>query len=103
MAAILNLYLKKETLQTMINVMEKKNISGMGVDVSVNDESDQYGNNVKAYASQSKEDREVNKPKFYIANGKVVWTDGKAVVKPEQKQNDIKPESSFTDDLGLPF
>jgi len=43
--------------------------------ISVGDET-RYGNNVAFVDSQTKEERDAKKPKTYIGNGKVVWTDG---------------------------
>jgi hypothetical protein len=43
---------------------------------SINDKTDQYGNNVSIFESQTKEERDAKAKKNYIANGKVVWTDG---------------------------
>ena len=43
--------------------------------ISVGDET-RYGNNVAITDSQTKEEREAKKPKTYLGNGKVVWTDG---------------------------
>jgi hypothetical protein len=36
----------------------------------INDEVDQYGNNVAIIVSQSKEEREVKTPRVYLGNGK---------------------------------
>ena len=47
--------------------------------VSVSDET-RYGNNVAITDSQTKEEREAKKPKNYLGNGKVVWTDGNIVL-----------------------
>ena len=43
--------------------------------ISVNDDS-KYGNNVSLTDKQTKEEREAGKPKDYLGNGKVVWTNG---------------------------
>ena len=61
-----------------------------------NNELDQYGNNLSVYVSQSEEERKEKKPKVYLGNGKVVWSDGKAV-EPAGKETK-KPA-----DTGLPF
>ena len=42
--------------------------------VSVNDETNQYGQNVSISDSQTLEEREAKKPKLYLGNGEVVWT-----------------------------
>ena len=46
------------------------------ITVFVNEETNTYGQNVSAAMEQSKEQREAKEPKTYVANGKVVWTDG---------------------------
>jgi hypothetical protein len=57
------------------------------------------GQNVSAYDSQTKEEREAKKPKAYIGNGNVVWTDGniKAVKKEAATQQAASVE------VDLPF
>jgi len=44
------------------------------VTVVVNDDTNQYGQNVSASMNQSKEQREAKEAKNYVGNGKVVWT-----------------------------
>lgn len=46
----------------------------LNVTVSVNDEVDSYGNNVSAWQSQEKEERDANQPKNYLGNGRVFWS-----------------------------
>lgn len=84
MAAYLELFFKKETLETMLRSMEG---SGMNVTIQINDESNEWGNNVSAYKAQTKEQRDSKSPKFYLGNGKVYWENGiiKKAVKPEEK------------------
>lgn len=43
------------------------------ITVSVNDEEDQWGNDVSSYDSQSKEQRDNKEPKNYLGNGKTFW------------------------------
>ncbi len=45
--------------------------------ISISDETNQYGQNVAMWIEQSKEERESKKPRTYIGNGRVVWTDNK--------------------------
>ena len=61
--------------------------------ISVSDET-RYGNNVAITDSQTKEEREAKKPKNYLGNGKVVWTDGNIVLA-EKEETSVQP----TDDL----
>jgi hypothetical protein len=62
--------------------------------ISVSDET-RYGNNVAITDSQTKEERDAKKPKNYLGNGKVVWTDGNIVL--AEKEEILEQETS--DDL----
>lgn len=53
--------------------------------VGINDTTNQYGNNIEVYEEQTKEEREAKKPKTYLANGRVFWTNG--TVKLAEKTN----------------
>ena len=66
--------------------------------ISVNDETNQFGQNVSAFDSQTKEEREAKKPKQYIGNGKVVWTDGKST----KAQQEAQPQDN-DNNVDLPF
>lgn len=69
--------------------------------IAVNDQTDKYGRNVSMYREQSKEEREAKKPKEYIGNGKVFWTDGK--ITKADKRADLE-ETTNADATGdLPF
>lgn len=46
----------------------------INITVSVNDEEDQYGNNVALWQSQSKEEREAKEPRVFLGNGKKLWS-----------------------------
>ena len=68
--------------------------------MSVNDET-RYGNNASVTISQTQEEREAKKPKQYIGNGKVVWTDNKIVLaEREDKIENVTQEAETSD---LPF
>ena len=103
MAALLDLYLKESTLETLLATVRKKGEKGVSLTVSVNDETNQYGQNVSAYVSQTKEQREAKKDRFFTGNGKVFWTDGK-VVKADGKTNDqqVSQVAESNEDI-LPF
>src|SRR5690606_39863353 len=105
MAALADIYFKKETLQTILDVLNKKEEKGVSVTVSINDESNQWGQNVSAYVSQSKEDREAKKAKFYAGNGRVFWNDGKVSngVKPEEQETTHESNTNSSGGDSLPF
>ena len=76
------------------------------IDLSINDDVNDYGQNIKAYVSQSKEDREAKKDKFYVGNGKTFWTDGKITVAAKKETiHNAEPIAGSVeeDDSGLPF
>lgn len=105
MSSLSEIYIKKETLQTLLDVITKKGEKGVSITISTSDESNEWGQNVSAYVSQTKEQREAKKPRFYTGNGRVFWNDGKVVngVKPEEQA--AAAPSSAVDDGGdpLPF
>lgn len=63
--------------------------------ISVNDES-KYGNNVSLTDSQTKEEREAGKPKDYLGNGKVIWTNG-SITKAELEAQTVAQTESVED------
>lgn len=103
MGALAEIYVKIETLEKIVQVLRKKQEKGIGITVSINDKSNNYGSNVSAFVTQSKEDREAKKDKFSVGFGKVFWTDGK-IVKGEKPAD--APVKNIIDDLqedSLPF
>ncbi len=87
---------------TKITKSKIKNGKYLDVTVSINDETNQYGQNVAVYESQSKEERESKNNKNFIGNGKVVWTqDGTVTLaKKEEEKKEEKKEETTQD---LPF
>lgn len=93
MASLANIYLKKETLETLLKGCNVKDLKGIEITIFINDESNKYGQNVTGFVSQSKEERDAKKEKYYIGNGSVFWTDGK--VTKGQKVQGNNSNSSF--------
>jgi len=56
-------------------IFEKDGKKWLSLSISVNDEPNNYGQNVAISIGQSKEEK--GHPKTYLGNGKVVWSDGK--------------------------
>ena len=91
MASLINLNINVENLPKEKFVKGKKGVY-YNFTISVNDDTNQFGQNVAAFDSQTKEEREAKKPKKYIGNGKVVWTDGscvKAEQEVQEKENNV--------------
>jgi hypothetical protein len=68
----------------------------LDVTISVDDETNQWGKNVSAYHSQTKEERDSKAPRAYIGGGKVVWTNG--AVKVAEKAQEV-PKKPTEDDF----
>lgn len=80
MSALLNLSIDVANLPKEKFVKGKNGKVYYNFTISVNDETNQYGQNVSAFDSMTKEEREAGKQKTYIGNGRVLWTDGSIVV-----------------------
>jgi len=97
MASLINLNINVENLPKEKFVKGKKGVY-YNFTISVNDDTNQFGQNVSAFDSQTKEEREAKKPKKYIGNGKVVWTDGKST----KAQQEAQPQDN-DNNVDLPF
>jgi len=104
MSALADIYIKTEMLETLLKTVRAKGEKGISITVSIQDETNQWGQNVSGYVSQTKEQREAKKDKFYVGNGKVFWTDGK-VVKAEKKVANVQGGGfiEFDNPDDLPF
>jgi hypothetical protein len=76
---------------TKIDKSKLKDGKYLNIQISINDTTDNYGNNVAITLNQTKEEREAKEKKTYLGNAKVVWTDG--VIKTADKveaQTEVK-------------
>jgi len=102
MGSLSNVYIKKENLEVLLKTIEAKGEKGVSIDISINETSNDYGQNLSAYISQTKEQREAKTPRYYVGNGKCFWTDG--VIKIAEKKAEVHtavpiPQSPATDDV----
>ena len=106
MASLSEIYLKKSTLETILralNAKQGKESEGVKITISLSDQPSKFGQNVSAYVSQTKEQREADMPKFYVGNGKTFWSKGETPVpQREEQQQAPQPVASENDD-DLPF
>tara|TARA_X000000368_G_scaffold209873_1_gene165781 strand:+ start:1036 stop:1308 length:273 start_codon:yes stop_codon:yes gene_type:complete len=70
--------------------------------LSINDDTNEYGQNIKMYDEQTKEQREAKAPKNYIGNGRIFWTDGK-ITKAEKVEKETATSSGSEGEDVLPF
>ena len=110
MATLAQVYFKKETLKQLAEVLDAKGENGISLTISLNDEAKYFDGknpqNVSVYVTQSKEDKEAKKPKFFTANGRTVWsnTDGVFVPPYEEPNNSgISDAVVVEDPNSLPF
>ena len=104
MSSLSSIYIKKEVLETLLKVVSKKEEKGVEITISINEEANQYGQNLSAYVAQTKEQREAKKDKFYVGNGKVFWTDGKIELpKKKEEVHEAKPMNTEEEADDLPF
>lgn len=104
MSSLSNVYIKKETLEVLLKTLNAKGEKGISIDISINEQSNDYGQNLSAYVSQSKEDRDAKKTRYYVGNGKCFWTDG--VIKIAEKKTEVHNAEVIdnkSDDSDLPF
>lgn len=107
MSSLNSLYIKKETLQTLLDTVVKKKDKGVELTIALSDDGGDYGQNVSAFVSQSKEQREANAKRFYVGNGKTFWTKGETPIPPKKDIDTPKeaPKSAPQEDTysDLPF
>lgn len=102
MSALAEIYIKREVAEVIAETLKKRDDKGVSITISINDETNDYDQNVSAYVSQSKEDRDEKKKKFYVGNGKVFWTDGKIAAATKGKAATASPAGDGKKD-DLPF
>jgi len=100
MSSLNSLYIKKETLQKLLASCETETKKGIELTISISDEPNQYNQNVTAFISQSKEERDSKAEKTYCGNGRTFWTDGNIfkienVASPQNLENDIISNEPF--------
>jgi len=103
MAGLISVSINVEDLPKEKFVVGKKG-TYYNFTISVNDDTNQFGQNVSLFDSQTKEEREAKKSKTYIGNGKVVWTDGQmtTVVREDAPAAQAAPAPA-ADSGDLPF
>jgi hypothetical protein len=97
MSALINVSLRVDKLPKEKFVQGKDGAVYYNFTVAVNDESNQWGQNVSLTDSQTKEEREAKKPKSYLGNGTVIWTDGN--IKLADKKQDVSTKEVVEDNL----
>ena len=74
MSSLIGLSINLSKIDKSKIVEGKNGAKYLDLTLSINDDTDQYGNNVSCCHSQSQEERQAKDKKVYIGNGKVFWT-----------------------------
>jgi len=98
-------------IKTSINLNEipkDKIINGkkgkyLPISITINDETDQFGNQGPVIVEQTKEEREAKTAKTYLGNVKVVWTNGNNVEPAPRDNMATQPAPAAVADDDLPF
>ena len=92
MAAITETYYTIKNLELMLQEA-KRDGKGISITTNIADKTNEWGQNTSSFVSQTKEEREKKKPKVYVSNGKVVWTDG--IIQAAEKKDKGKPKDAL--------
>ena len=106
MASLSEIYVKKSTLETILkalNAKQGKEGEGVKITISLSDQASKFGQNVTAYVSQTKEQRDAKTPKFSVGNGKTFWSKGETPVPQREEQQQAQQPVSSEIDKDLPF
>jgi hypothetical protein len=97
MSALINVSLRVDKLPKEKFVQGKDGAVYYNFTVAVNDKSNQWGQNVSLTDSQTKEEREAKKPKTYLGNGNVIWTNG--TIQLAEKKEEVSSKEVVSSDL----
>jgi hypothetical protein len=98
-------------MSTLLNIgIKQQDGSYKNYTLSLNDETNGYGQNVSVWESQTKEQQAAKEQRNFVGNGKVVWTDGNVKVADKVVTNtdhnsvrNIKVNAAEVLDTHLPF
>jgi hypothetical protein len=76
MASLLSVSIDLTKLDKSKIIKGKNGSEYYNLNVSINDTTDDYGNNIQVTEPQTKEQRDAKEKRIFYGNGKVFWTDG---------------------------
>jgi hypothetical protein len=99
MSSVLSISIDLSKIEKSRIVEGKNGAKYLDLNLSINDQANDYGKNVSVYHAQSKEERESKVDRSYIGGGKVVWTDGNIATAPMQDSKAKPKEKKQADEL----
>ena len=100
MSVLMNASIRVDKLPKEKFIKGKDGAVYYNLTISIQDET-RFGNNVAITDSQTREEREAKKPKNYLGNGRVVWTDGNVLLAEREEAEAVVVEGE--NDKDLPF
>ena len=94
MSAIVNISVNLSKVEKAFLNNSKKGDSFLPLTVFINDEEDEYGNDVAVILKQTKEERDAKKQRVYLGNGNTV-------VKAQAEKAKSVEQESLLDELGI--
>jgi hypothetical protein len=73
------------------------------ITITINDESDQFGNQGPIVVAQTKEERDAKEKKTYLGNVQVVWTNGDNVAAAPRDDQPHQTQLTAAVEEDLPF
>lgn len=83
-------------------IVEGEKGTYLNITVAVNDEVNDYNQNVSSWIEQTAEEREAKKERSYIGNGRVIFTDGN-IAAVESTKSAPKKKAAKKVNNDLPF
>ena len=71
----------------------------LNLTISVNDEKNQYDNDVSVWQSQEKDEREKKENKNYLGSGRVIWSGENAQTNEQKQETKQETNQPLLDDL----
>lgn len=99
MASLNSLYLTAEKLETLLKTVRAKKQKGVEITISINDEVNDYDQNISAFVSQTKEQRDAKAARFYVGNGKTFWSNGQSIAFKSKGASESDNDDDGNDDL----
>jgi hypothetical protein len=74
-------------------IVEGEKGNYLNLTVAINDDVNDYGQNVSSWIEQTQEERESKKDRVYVGNGKVIFTDGNIATAPKEEKTAPKKKA----------
>lgn len=77
MSALIAAWMPLNKLEEIVDILKEKDAKGFNMTIGVNDESNEWNQNVAIWAEQTKEQKADKVERYFCGNGRVIWNNGK--------------------------